>query len=75
MDRDGVRIELQHVDARYDWEIVGDVIETPMHVYVHLGPVRAIVIPLNETLVGASREEIVHAFRSNRKSPPDELLS
>lgn len=72
LDRDGVRIELEHIDARYDWEIVGDVVETPMHLFVHLGPVRAIVIPLNETLTGAHREEIAHAFRTYRRSQEDD---
>lgn len=69
LDHDGVTIELTSVHARYDWEIVGDVVETPAHIFVHLGPVRAIVIPLNETLVGAHREDILHAFRTLRRSP------
>ncbi len=70
LERDYVRIELPHVRSEFDWEVLTDVVETPNHLFIGFGPVRSLVVPLNDTLTGASREEIVHAFR--KRLPPRE---
>jgi YcxB-like protein len=70
----GIEAQFATGHALYEWGNICDVEETDTHVFIYLSPVKAVIIPKNDTLHGATGTEIVTKVResiaANAEQPP-----
>jgi len=62
---DSIDVESSASRHSFNWSTIQSLVETERHLFVYVGPTRALIIPTNGTLHGASVKEIIAEIKNH----------